>query len=73
MYAIKLMEGKDCPKECPSQGGTAGLLLRLCKVLCGTGNIFVLDSGFCVLNALIALKNVGVFVAAVIKKRRYWP
>ena len=73
MYAIKLMEGKDRLKERPSEGGTSGLLLCLCKALCGTGKIFVLDSGFCVLNALIAFKNVGVFAAAVIKKRRYWP
>lgn len=73
MWAIELMEGKDRPKEFPSEGGTAGLLLRLCKALYGTGKIVVLDSGFCVLQALIALKNVGVFSAAVIKKRRYWP
>jgi hypothetical protein len=32
----------------------------------------VLDSGFCVLQALIKLKKVGLFACAVIKKRRYW-
>ena len=73
MFAIELMEGKDRPKELPSEGGTAGLLLRLCKCLCGTGKVVVLDSGFCVLAALIALKNVGIYATAVIKKRRYWP
>ena len=73
MFTIELMEGKDQPKELPSEGGTEGLLLRLCKCLYGTGKIAVVDSGFCVLSALIALKNVGIYVAAVIKKRRYWP
>ena len=71
MWAVELMEGKDWPKELPSEGGTAGLLLRLCTALFGTGKIVVLNSGFCVLQALIALKNVGVFALAVIKKRRY--
>ena len=59
MYAIQLMEGKDCPKERPSEGGTASLLLRLCKALCSTRKIAVLDSGFYVLNALIVLKMLG--------------
>ena len=35
--------------------------------------VVVLDSGFCVLKGLIELQKKGVFVAAVIKKRRYWP
>ena len=44
------------------------------KSLHGSGRVVVLDSGFCVLSALIALKKVGVFAAgALIKKRRYWP
>jgi hypothetical protein len=32
-----------------------------------------LDSGFCILKALIELKKVSLFACAVIKKRRYWP
>ena len=70
---LKVLSGKDKPKELPAEGGTTGLLLRLLKSLFGTRKIVVLDSGFCVLQALIALKQVGVFAAAVIKKRRYWP
>ena len=50
-----------------------GLLLRLTKVLHKTGKLVVLDSGFCVLKALVELKKQGVFASAVIKKRRYWP
>jgi len=38
-----------------------------------TGRYVVLDSGFCVLKALVQLKKVGMFACAVIKKRRYWP
>ena len=33
----------------------------------------ILDSGFCVLKAIIELKNKGVYASAVVKKRRYWP
>ena len=32
-----------------------------------------MDSGFCVLEALIALREVGVYGSALIKKRRFWP
>jgi hypothetical protein len=78
MYAIELVEGKDHPKERPKadyddKGKTAGLLLRLCKSLFGTGKVVILDSGFCVLQAIIELKKLGVYASALIKKRRYWP
>ena len=32
-----------------------------------------MDSGFCVTNVLVELQKKGVFGAALIKKRRYWP
>ena len=78
MFGIELVEGKDRPINRPADptnatGGTAGLLLRLCKPLFNTGKVVVLDSGFCVLKALITLKEMGVYAHAVIKKRRYWP
>ena len=38
-----------------------------------TGKVFVLDSGLCVLDALVQLKQCGVFAHALIKKRHYWP
>ena len=47
-------------------------MLRLLETLFGTNKIVVLDSGFCVLEALIELKKRAIFAAAVIKKRRYW-
>jgi Transposase IS4 len=78
MFAIEMVEGKDAPKELPKdpnekKGKTAALLLRLCQSLFARGTIVILDSGFCVLQALIELRKVGVFASAVIKKRRYWP
>lgn len=33
----------------------------------------VLDSGFCVQNALISLKNYGINEGALIKKHQCWP
>ena len=76
LFGMELVEGKDRPKELPSppqNRKTTELLLNLCKSMAGTGKIVVLDSGFCVLLALIELKKIGVFAHAVIKKRRYWP
>jgi Transposase IS4 len=80
MFGMELVEGKDAPPERrlvdPSdvaKGKTAGLLLRLCRPLFGTGTIVILDSGFCVLQAIIELRKNGVYSSAVIKKRRYWP
>ena len=78
LYQIELVEGKDEPpvykkeKKHP-KGNTTGLLLRLTKSLYGTGKVVVLDSGFCVLQALLELKKVGIYAHAVIKKRRFWP
>ena len=76
MFAIQLVEGKDRPKELPSppkKKKTENLLLELTKSIWTQGKIVVLDSGFCVLTALIALQKAGVFAHAVIKKRRFWP
>ena len=69
------MEEKNVPKEllCLLQKGTTSLLVHLTKALHYNGKFVVLDSGFCVLEAITALKNIGVYAAAVIKKRRYWP
>ena len=43
------------------------------KPVWGSGKIFILDSRFCVLKAIIDLKKKGVFAAALIKKQCYWP
>ena len=49
-----------------------GLFLCMMKIYFATGRYLILDYGYCVLKGLIQLSNKGVFVCAVIKKRRYW-
>jgi Transposase IS4 len=78
IYSIKLVEGKDRPLELPppkfyEKGKTAGLLLRLTESIAHSGRVAIMDSGFCVLRALVNLFEVGIFASAVFKKRRYWP
>ena len=78
MYAIELVEGKDRPRQLQppkhsEHGKTTGLLLRLTDSIAHSGRVVIMDSGFCVLKALIKLASVGVYGSAVIKKRRYWP
>ncbi len=70
--------GKDPPLQLgkaefeEENGKNGGLLLRLTKSIHHTTKYVVLDSGFCVLAAPIALKKVGVFADSLIKKCRYW-
>ena len=78
MFGVELVEGKDRPHELPSlnphrRGKTVELLARLCAPLAHTGKIVVLDSGFCVLSGILLLATMGIYAAAQIKKRRYWP
>jgi hypothetical protein len=79
IFFVELVEGKDRPQELgekkynESGGKTVGLLLRMTESIWHSGKVVVLDSGFCVLQALIEIKKKGLFAAAVIKKRRYWP
>ena len=77
LYAMELVEGRDEPrqtqKEFSDQGKTVGLLLRLTRPIWGSSKVVVLDSGFCVLQGIAELRKKGVFGAALIKKRRYWP
>ena len=79
MFSVELVEGKDHPVDLgPPEyeagvGKTGGLLLRMLKSCFHTGRYVVLDSGFCVLKALVALHEKGIYAGALIKKRRYWP
>ena len=73
LYQMELVEGKDAPPErgdpeFNNTGKTVGLLLRLTKPISGTGKLVILDSGFCVLKAIIKLRKDVVFASAVIKK-----
>ena len=78
LFDFELVEGKDHQKELPPEmfvqfGKTGGLLLRLTKTTHGSGRYVILDSGFCVLKAIVGLCQHGIFSGALIKKRRYWP
>ena len=75
---MEIVEGKDKPKEIGKDkyheyGKTGSLLLRLCIPLFMTEKVLILDSVFCVLFYVIALKKMGVFSASLVKKRRYCP
>ena len=48
-------------------------MLRMTRPIWHRAKCVILDSGFCVLKALIELKKKGVYASAVVKKRRYWP
>jgi hypothetical protein len=78
MYAIKIVEGSDMPEQRPQDpnkrlGKTVGLLLHLCKSIYLRGFVVILDSVFCVLRGIVELWKKGVFAAAVIKERKFWP
>ena len=78
IWSLELREGKDRPpqlnnKQFDDLGKTVGTLLRLTEPVWGSGKVFILDSGFCVLKAIVELQKKGIFAAALIKKRRYWP
>ena len=78
IWSLELREGKDRPTQLNNKpfddlGKTVGTLLRLTEPVWGSGRVFVLDSGFCVLQAIVELRKKGLFAAALIKKRRYWP
>ena len=75
LFQAEIKEGKSAPRERKPEycnlGKTTGLLLRLTKPLYGSGSIVVMDSGFCVVQAIIELWKKGIFSSALIKKRRY--
>jgi Transposase IS4 len=79
MYAIELVQGKDWPSQIPGEifsehGKITGLLLRLTEFIHHFGRVVIMDSGFCVLLALVKLASFSVFLSTVIKKRPYyWP
>jgi hypothetical protein len=78
MYAIELVEGKDRPRQLQpakysEHSKTTGLQLRLTDSIAHSGRVVIMDSGFCVLKALIKLASVDVLASAVIKKRCFWP
>ncbi len=79
MFSVEMVEGKDrlpdlgVPEFESVVGKTGGLLLRMLKSYFNTGRYVVLDSGFCVLKAIVALYEKGIFLGALIKKHQFWP
>ena len=51
---------------------TIGLLLHMLAPIFNLGFMVILNSGFCVLKAIIELHKKGVFASALIKKQHYW-
>ena len=50
-----------------------GLMIRMTNPLFGKGEAVVLESGFCVDKSITELETNGVYMVALIKKRRCWP
>ena len=48
-------------------------MLRVCRLIIKPGKAVVLDSGFCVAKGITQHYYKGVYLAALIKKRHYWP
>ena len=72
------MEGKDIPwplgqKEYNDLGKRVIVMLMMCRPIFGSWKDVVLDSGFFVAKGIADLKTKGVYVKALIKKRRYYP
>ena len=62
IWSVDLRKGKDRPRELgieeyDDEGKTVGMLLQLTVPIWGGGKVLVLDSGFCVLKAIVELKK----------------
>lgn len=73
-----MVDEKDCQRELgvpefEETGKTGELLLHLMKSLHNSARYVILNSGFCVLSALVALRKVGIFAGALIEKWEFWP
>ena len=78
MWGIDLVGDKDHPRalgqqEFDNMGSTVGLLLQMLAPIFHKGYVVILDSGFCVLKAIIELRKKGIFASIQIKKQQYWP
>ncbi len=71
MFVIEMVEGKGAPsllcRPFDTLGKTNGLLLWMLQSYLGRGRYIVLNSGFCVLKAIIEFKRNGLFRCALIK------
>ena len=73
IWSLELREGKDRPPQLNNKpfddlGKTVRTLLQLTEPVWGSGKVFILDSGFCILKAIIELQKKGIFTVALIEK-----
>ncbi len=80
LFKMELVEGKSRPPELGKpafeeahNSKTTGLVLRMTDELAGSGRVVVMDSAFCVMKAVVAMQQRGIYVTTVAKKRSYWP
>ena len=78
MWFAEIVEGRDRPCEHGrTEFGeivkTVVTMLRFTRPIWNCAKVIIMDIGFCVTKGLVELRKKGVFGAALIKKRRYWP
>ena len=69
---MEIIEGKDIHRELGNakhheHGNAGSLLLRLCEAIFRTGKVVILDSGFCALQAIVALMKLVEHSSILIK------
>ena len=70
---MELVEGKDRlseapPREFNNKSKIVGIVLCMTRPIWHRAKCFILDSGFCVLKAIVELQKEGVYASAVVKK-----
>ena len=78
VWFTDIAEGRDCPcergrSEFDEIVKTVGKMLRYTRPIWNCAKVVIMDSGFYVTKGLVDLRKEGVFGAALIKKRRYYP
>ena len=73
----QILEDKYIPQRLGKKGikwvsSTVSLMLRMCRPIFGSGKAVVLDSWFCVAKVISEIESKGVYVEALINKRRHW-
>ena len=78
MWFAEIVEGRDLPCERGRPDfddivNIVGNILRCTRPICNCAKVVMMDSVFYVTKVLVELWKKGVFVSALIKKRRYCP
>ena len=78
MWFAKIVEGRDLPcergrPEFDDIGNTVVTMLPYTRPIWNCAKVVIMDSGFYITKGLVELRKKGLFGAALIKKRRYWP